>query len=83
MSPKVSEGVWARGELCIGSPCLQLPNGTFSSIFFNRLIADVWEILGKITALLEETKILRGQGKADCETGKYFHSYVMLYINSA
>lgn len=55
----------------------------FQAFFFNRLIADVWEILGKITALLEETKILRGQGKADCETGKYFHSYVMLYINSA
>lgn len=55
----------------------------FKHFFFNRLIADVWEILGKITALLEETKILRGQGKADCETGKYFHSYVMLYINSA
>lgn len=78
-SPKVSEGVWARGELCIGSPRLQLPNGTFSSIFFfflNRLIADVWEILGKITALLEETQILRGQGKADCETGKWVLSFL-------
>lgn len=76
--------VYGPGESCVLDLLVfSYQMEPFQAFFFNRLIADVWEILGKITALLEETKILRGQGKADCETGKYFHSYVMLYINSA
>lgn len=51
--------------------------------FLSGLRADFWDMLRKMTVLLEDRQIPRGQKKQIMkQENEYYHSYFMLYIYS-